>query len=127
LSKLIAIIDDEPEMEFFYSLVLENALKTEAVRLKFFHDSRDFFDWFIVNEPDLILSDINMPFITGPELCRAVKLTGRTVPIYLISGSDESEFREILSEIAECRFLTKPLNTTHFQNFVDLDLNLPLA
>lgn len=114
-------------MEFFYSLVLEKALKSEALRLKFFQDSRDFFDWFVVNEPDLILSDINMPFISGPELCRAVKLTGRNVPIYLISGSDENEFQEILSEIAECRFLTKPLNTAHFQNFVDLDLNLPLA
>jgi DNA-binding response OmpR family regulator len=127
LPKLIAIIDDEPEMEFFYSLVLEKALKSSQLTLKFFQDSRDFFDWFVSSEPDLILSDINMPFISGPELCHAIRLTGRTIPIYLVSGSDERDYKEILNEIDECRFLTKPLNTSRFQHLVGLDLNLPLA
>jgi DNA-binding response OmpR family regulator len=127
LPKLIAIIDDEPEMEFFYSLVLEKALKSSQLTLKFFQDSRDFFEWFVSNDPDLILSDINMPFISGPELCHAIKLTGRSIPIYLISGSDEQDYLDVLNEIDECRFLTKPLNTSHFQHLIGLDLNLPLA
>ena len=127
MPKLIAIIDDEAEMEFFYSLVLEKALKNSQITLKFFQDSRDFFEWFVSNNPDLILSDINMPFISGPELCHAVRLTGRTIPIYLVSGSDEQDYQEILSEIDDCRFFNKPLNTARFQDLAYQDLNLPLA
>ena len=57
MPKLIAIIDDEAEMEFYSSLVFEKALNQGLIKLKFFLDSRDFFEWFAVNGLDLILSD----------------------------------------------------------------------
>ena len=127
MPKLIAIIDDEAEMEFFYSLVFEKALKKGLIKLKFFQDSRDFFEWFIANEPDLILSDINMPYISGPELSRTVRQMGRMMPIYFVSGFEENDYQDVLSEIDVCRFLTKPLNPTRFHGLLELDLNLPLA
>ncbi len=91
MSKLIAIIDDEPEMEFLYEFIFERAIQRKQVKLKFFQDSRKFGDWFSINRPDLILSDINMPHISGPELSRSIRLSGRSVPIYFISGHLEQE------------------------------------
>ena len=127
MPKLIAIVDDEPEMEYYYSIIFDRAIERKQVQLKFFQDSRDFFTWFESHEVDLILSDISMPYISGPELCRSVRLSGRSIPIYFVSGHDERDYREILSEIGLCRFLSKPINPIQFHGLVELDLNLPLA
>ena len=36
--------------------------------------------------PDLVLTDVNMPDSTGLEVIKAVRLTGRPVPIIAMSG-----------------------------------------
>jgi DNA-binding NtrC family response regulator len=125
--KLIAIIDDEPDMEFYFSVLFDKAIQRKLVKIKFFQDSRKFYEWFMTNEPDLVLSDINMPHISGPELSKSIRLAGRSVPIYFISGYAEKDYQELLSEIGLCRFLAKPLNPVQFNGLIELDLNLPLA
>ncbi len=127
MPKLIAIIDDEPEMEFFYSAIFDRAIQRQLVKIKFFLDSRDFFEWFKANEPDLVLSDINMPYLSGAELCKSIRHMGRTVPIYFVSGFDQRDYEQLLNEVGVCRFLPKPLNPVQFNGLIELDLNLPLA
>lgn len=43
-------------------------------------------DFFIEEKPDLVLTDILMPFVTGPELIHFIRTSGGTeVPIIVLS------------------------------------------
>lgn len=124
MTKLIAVVDDELEMEYIYSLLLEKQIKRGLIRIKFFSDSRLFIDWLKNNEPDLILTDINMPHLDGPDLMKMVKRAGRSIPTYFVSGHDEFEFTKIMRELGVYRFLSKPLNFNNVLGLIELDLGI---
>lgn len=127
MAKLIAVVDDELEMEYIYSLVLEKQIKRGLIKLKFFSDSRVFMEWLDHNEPDLILTDINMPFMDGPTVIELVKKSGRSIPTYFVSGYDESEFKKIMRELGVYRFISKPLNFNNVCGLIELDLGILTA
>lgn len=122
--KTIAIIDDEAEMEFVYKLIFEELLAKELVQLKYFSDARDFLKWIPDHVPHLVLTDISMPYVSGPELGHRIRGLSHTAPIYFVSGYEESDYQKSMEEIAHCRYLSKPLNTDHFVNLVKTDLGL---
>lgn len=125
--KLVAVVDDEVEMEYIYSLMLEKPIKKGLIELKFFSDSRKFVNWLDNNTPDLILSDINMPHLDGPNVMELVNKTGRSIPTYFVSGYDEVEFRRIMRELGVYRFLSKPLNFNNVLGLIELDLGILAA
>lgn len=127
MAKLIAVVDDELEMEYIYSLVLEKQIKRGLIKLKFFSDSRIFMEWLNHNDPDLILTDINMPYMDGPTVIDLVKKSGRSIPTYFVSGYDESEFRKIMRELGVYRFISKPLNFNNVCGLIELDLGILTA
>ncbi len=127
MAKLIAVVDDELEMEFIYSLLLEKQIKRGLIKLKFFSDSRIFIEWLNFNEPDLILTDINMPYMDGPTVIDLVKKSGRSIPTYFVSGYDESEFKKIMRELGVYRFISKPLNFNNVLGLIELDLGILTA
>jgi len=127
VAKLIAVIDDELEMEYLYYLLLEKQIKRGLIHLKFFSDSLKFAEWFEHNSPDLILSDINMPQMDGQAIMQMVKDSGRRIPTYFVSGYDEAEFKKIMQELGVYRFLSKPLNFNNVLGLIELDLGILAA
>lgn len=127
VQKLIAVIDDEIEMEDIYYLLLEKPIKKGLIDLKFFSDSRAFVEWLKTNEPDLILTDINMPHLDGTLLMDLVKKSGRNIPTYFVSGYDQKDFEKIMMELGVYRFLSKPLNFNNVLGLIELDLGILAA
>lgn len=127
MAKVIAIIDDEDEMEFLYSMLFEDAIKDGSIEIKFFSDSRDFCEWFVNHKPDLIMSDINMPHISGPELTRLIQQSGHSIQTYFVSGHEERDYSKEMKELGVCRFISKPLDFNHVLNLIGQDLNLNLS
>ncbi len=125
--KVVAVEDDEVEMEYIYSLLLEKPIKRGLIELKFFSDSRKFIEWFEHNSPDLILSDINMPHFDGLNVMELIRKSGRSIPTYFVSGYHETEFRKIMEELGVYRFLSKPLNFNNVLGLIELDLGILAA
>jgi DNA-binding NtrC family response regulator len=124
VQKLVAVIDDELEMEDLYRFLLEDLIDHGLVSLIFFSDSRDFVKWIRHNGPDLILTDINMPYLNGTDLLNVVKETGREIPVYFVSGHDERDFKQIMDDLGVCRFVPKPLDLEMVLGVIELDLGL---
>lgn len=67
--------------------------------------------------PDLVLTDINMPSLTGIELCRRIKEdpATRLIPVMLLTGLDGRTERLAGIDAGADDFLTKPVNTSELR------------
>jgi CheY-like chemotaxis protein len=59
--------------------------------------------------PDLIVTDLMMPHMTGLELVRAVKQNERmrTIPVAIITSSDTPSDRDVALSAGACSFVAK--------------------
>ncbi len=68
------------------------------------------FDEFM---PDLVMADVNMPGLTGYEICRIIKQTEETrhIPVILLVGSFEPFDEAEAENVGADAFLTKPFQS----------------
>jgi two-component system chemotaxis response regulator CheY len=64
--------------------------------------------------PDLILSDWNMPEMTGIELLRALRGSGSTIPFYFVTSEGSDEMRETAEQAGALGLITKPFTPESF-------------
>jgi two-component system, OmpR family, phosphate regulon response regulator PhoB len=100
----ILVIDDEP-------LVLDTlALQIESVGFKVLQaDNAESARALALSEKlDLILSDVNMPGLRGPDLVRELKAAGVACPVLFISGDPSFEVVDTSLQVPGANFLPKP-------------------
>lgn len=63
-------------------------------------------------QPDLILLDINMPLMTGYEVCRRLKQMEkvRYIPVIFLTANDGSDYEEIGFNLGAVDFISKPFH-----------------
>jgi CheY-like chemotaxis protein len=64
--------------------------------------------------PDLILTDINLPYMDGFELLRRLKTRPElaAIPVVIMTARALDEHREMANELGAVRYLNKPINPT---------------
>ena len=82
----ILIIDDSQAM----NQLLARFLQKERFVVSAIADPRQALAEFQRFRPDLVLLDLNMPYLTGWEVCRLLKAE-RSVPVVIFSVRDEKE------------------------------------
>ena len=108
MKKQILIVDDEPSI-----LKLLNFLLSQQYELVMKSSGISAFDWLEEgNNPDLIISDLNMPHFDGRKFIHNLRISGfyRFTPVILLSGEDE--LKQISNSMsAKIDFvLNKPFN-----------------
>ena len=81
----------------------------------------DAFEKAVLEKPDLIILDRNMPGMDGIEVCKKIRDTKGicSVPIVFLTGrEDEKEILEGLRAGAE-DYITKPFNINEFRKRID--------
>ena len=63
-------------------------------------------------EPDILITDIKMPFMDGLELSRLVKKEFPQIKIIILSGFDEFEYAKQAIEIGITEYLVKPITAS---------------
>lgn len=124
LPKIIAIIDDELEMEDIYALILDPLLSTNVAEIKYFSDSHKFLEWFEHHPVDLLLCDIDMPQMDGPELCQIIRQSGQSIQICFVSGHSPPDYAGVMEKLQISHFLTKPLDAVEVLSFCKQELGL---
>ena len=61
-------------------------------------------------QPDLLLTDIQMPFITGTELAKSVRELQPLISIAFLSGYDDFEYAQRAIETRVISYLLKPIS-----------------
>jgi DNA-binding response OmpR family regulator len=82
----ILIVDDSQAM----NQLLARFLQKEQFVISAISDSRQALSEFQSFQPDLVLLDLNMPYLSGWEVCRQIK-ADRDVPVVIFSVRDEKD------------------------------------
>jgi two-component system OmpR family response regulator len=64
---------------------------------------------------DTILLDLNLPDISGEEICQELRSKGNTTPIIILSGKGEIKDKTSLLNMGADDYVTKPFNLTELR------------
>jgi signal transduction histidine kinase/FixJ family two-component response regulator len=106
---VVLVIEDNPEMNQFVSQTLA---ATDSYRVLSARDGREGLALAIGEHPDIIVSDVMMPELSGDELVRAIRQRPEldAMPIVLLTAKADDELRvEMLRQGAD-DYLTKPFS-----------------
>lgn len=117
MKKQILIIDDELSI-----LKLLNFVLSKHYDLVIKNSGVDAFNWLDEgNDPDLIISDLNMPYFDGSSFIRNLKVSGyyRNTPVILLSGADDLEKKVSELEIKVESYIQKPFNPDELKSIIN--------
>lgn len=69
-------------------------------------------------QPDLLITDIKMPFMDGLQLCRIVKEQMPWVKIIILSGHDEFDYAQSAIKLGVSDYLLKPISAAEIQEIL---------
>ena len=69
--------------------------------------------------PDIVITDIRMPFMDGIELCRIMRAQMPWIGVVVLSGYDEFEYARQCIQLGVREYLLKPINSEALKGALD--------
>jgi DNA-binding NarL/FixJ family response regulator len=104
--KRVLVVDDDPILR----KILQNFLAQKGYQIEVAVSGDAALEVWDKYQPDLIVSDVNMPSMDGLEFCRRLRAlpSGQLVPFIFLSGQDELEDRLKGHSSGADDYITKP-------------------
>jgi DNA-binding response OmpR family regulator len=104
----IFIVEDDPDI----NEILEDNLWREGYRIRTFMDGVKAHDAIMKTPPDLIILDLNLPAMSGIELCKYTRANDATaeIPIIMLTARSEEIDKIIGFEVGADDYVTKPFS-----------------
>ena len=122
MSLLILVVDDEPDVEVLFRQQFRRDLRAGRFSMEFAQSApmaiqriTDTGDESLI----LILSDINMPGMSGLELLPKAKAMRPDVPIIMITAYGDAETKRKALENGAESLLTKPIDFGSLRSEID--------
>jgi len=122
MNLLILVVDDEPDVEVLFRQHFRRDLRADRFTMEFAQSAptalqriTDAGDRSLI----LILSDINMPGMSGLELLPKAKAMRPDVPIIMITAYGDAETKRKALEGGAEALLTKPIDFLVLRNEID--------
>lgn len=105
--RLLAV-DDDPQI----LAAIESVLKPLKLEIFTLSDPLEFWDTLEATAPNLLVLDLDMPFLSGLELCRGVRSSTRwcDLPILILSASSDNDTINRLFSVGADDFVKKPFS-----------------
>ncbi|MFN2286752.1 MAG: putative bifunctional diguanylate cyclase/phosphodiesterase [Chromatocurvus sp.] len=104
----ILVSDDDMNVR----LLTRQCLEAEGMTVVEAADGHEALEAFVRERPDLIFLDVEMPGMTGLEVCRRIRAMpqGENIPIMIVTGSDDRQSIDEGFEAGATQYKTKPVN-----------------
>ena len=120
---LILVVDDEPDVELLFRQQFRRDLRAGRYTMEFAQSAAaalqrigDALGVSLI----LVLSDINMPGMSGLELLPKAKALRPDVPVIMITAYGDAETKRKALENGAEALLTKPIGFVTLRNEIDL-------
>ena len=119
---LVLVVDDEPDVEALFRQQFRRDLRAQRFMMDFANSAADALSR-IASSIDrsliLILSDINMPGMTGLEMLPKVKEMRPEVPVIMITAYGDADTKRRALEKGASGLLTKPIDFVQLREEID--------
>jgi DNA-binding NtrC family response regulator len=122
VSVLVLVVDDEPDVEALFRQQFRRDLRSQRFMMDFANSASDALKRIgatIEQSLILILSDINMPGMTGLEMLPKVKEMRPEVPVIMITAYGDPDTKRRAMENGASGLLTKPIDFTLLREEID--------
>jgi two-component system copper resistance phosphate regulon response regulator CusR len=100
----ILLVEDEPPLASF----VKKGFEHEGYDVTVAYDGRTGWSLYEQQPRDLVILDINLPYINGVELCQRIRTHSRLVPILLLTALDSLDDKEAGFAAGADDYLVKP-------------------
>ncbi len=111
----ILVVDDEKDVEALFNQRFRKEIKNNFVDIQFAFSGEDALHYLQTLNPFdvvLVLSDINMPGMTGLELLRLIKKEFSTLQVIMVTAyGDDNNYANAINYGAD-DFVSKPVDFT---------------
>lgn len=109
----ILVVDDEQDVEMLFTQRFRKEVKSGEVKINFAFNGEDALKYLRTLDPFdvvLVLSDINMPGMTGLELLRTIKKEFSTLRVMMVTAyGDDNNYKNAVDFGAD-DLITKPVD-----------------
>lgn len=110
----ILVVDDEKDMQTLFEQRFRKEIREKVVEFEFAFSGEEALKYLANHEQEavLILSDINMPGMSGLELLSRIKKKHHDPPpiVMMITAYGDTENYNIAQELGADEFLSKPVD-----------------
>jgi len=106
--KRVVVVDDDPDL----GPAIRDAISDKDVEVEIPGDARAALPAILRQAPDLVILDVNMPGMSGWELCAILRRqsTTRDLPILFLTGRQEVKDRITAMQSGGSDYLAKPFS-----------------
>ena len=127
MSMLVLVVDDEPDVEALFRQHFRRDIRGSRFAMEFALSAAEALAMIARAEGlllILILSDINMPGMSGLELLPKAKAARPDVPVIMITAYGDAETRRKALENGAEALLTKPIDFAALRGEIEARLGL---
>ena len=128
MSVYILVVDDEPDVEALFRQQFRRDLRSGRFHMEFAPSAPAAIERAVdIRDPSLvlILSDINMPGMSGLEMLPKVKAERPNVPVIMITAYGDEATTKRASELGAAGLLPKPIDFGLLRKEIDKRLGRP--
>ena len=127
MSIYILVVDDEPDVEHLFRQQFRRDIRAGRFLMEFAASAPEALERAkTIADPSLILilSDINMPGMSGLDMLPKVKAARPNVPVIMITAYGDEATKRKAAELGAAGLLTKPIDFGLLRNEIDRRLEL---
>ena len=106
VAKKVLVADDEAHILHVVSLKLRNAGFEVITAI----DGEEALELCLAEEPDLLITDYQMPYLTGLELCKRLRAEGMEMPAILLTARGYDIESDEMADAGIASVLAKPFS-----------------
>lgn len=88
---------------------MTNLLKDYVKDIYVANDGKEGLEQFVKTKPDIVITDINMPYIDGMQLSKMIKNSYKDMPVVLLTEFDKAENLKKAIMLGVDSFISKPI------------------
>ena len=122
MSTYILVVDDEPDVESMFRQHFRRDLRAGRFTMEFAASAPAALEHVkAIADPSLILilSDINMPGMSGLDMLPRVKAVRPSVPVIMITAYGDDDTKKRAVELGAAGLLTKPIDFSLLRQEID--------
>jgi CheY-like chemotaxis protein len=121
----ILLVDDEPDAKDLFAQKFRKEIRKGTYEFEFArsgHEALEMLQSAQEENVTLVLSDLNMPGMTGAELLEEIRQHWPNIPVFMITAYGDASTERALREKGASEYLTKPVDfgalKSHIENII---------